>query len=74
MSAHTSERPLRLIRLQELLTLTSLSRSQAYRLLRDDPSFVKAIKLGTRSVAFDARAVEEWIADRIAQSAKARAA
>lgn len=73
--AAETERPLRLIRLPQLLDLTALSRSAVYRLVREDPTFPRPVKLGARSVAWNFHSVQKWIADRIAQrDAKAGAA
>lgn len=56
----------RLIRLPELLELTSLSRASAYRLIANDPEFPKPIKIGFSSarnsaVAFSLTEVQRWI-------------
>lgn len=60
----------RLIRLPELLSLTTLSRSSAHRLMKADPSFPKPVKLsdsGARNapVAFVLSEVQGWIQNRM---------
>ena len=56
----------RLIRLPELLELTSLSRASAYRRIATDSDFPKPIKIGSSSarnsaVGFSFTEVQRWI-------------
>lgn len=58
--------PDRLIRLPELMNLTSLSRASAYRLIASDPDFPKPIKIGFSNarncaVGFALKEVQHWI-------------
>lgn len=64
----------RLIRLPELLAITSLSRATAYRLIANDPEFPKPIKIGlsnarNSAVGFSLTEVQRWITK---QTQKAR--
>lgn len=56
----------RLIRLPELLELTSLSRASAYRRIANDSDFPKPIKIGSgnarnSAVGFSFTEVQRWI-------------
>jgi len=51
---------LRLIRLPEVINRTGLSRSSIYQLMRTG-DFPENIKLSQRSVAWESRAIDEWI-------------
>lgn len=64
MSATTSTRP-RLMRLPEVITLTSLGRSTVWDRARRG-TFPKPVKLGPRTTAWHAAEVELWIADALA--------
>lgn len=55
----------RLIRFDEVLTLTGLSRPRIYQLIRED-RFPRQVRLGVMSVAFVEAEVRAWIDDRIA--------
>ena len=60
----------RLVRIQELLDLTGLSRSSAHRLMKSDASFPKPVKLSDSKarnapVAFVLSEVQAWIQGRI---------
>ena len=55
---------LRLMRAREVMAQTGLSRSALYRGLASG-EFPKPIKISERAIAWDSRAVERWIADRI---------
>ncbi|WP_086982415.1 AlpA family transcriptional regulator [Vibrio aphrogenes] len=54
------------IRLKEVITLTSLSRSSIYKFMNED-QFPKSVSLGDRAVAWIKEEVEEWIEMKIAQ-------
>lgn len=56
----------RIIRLPELMNLTSLSRASAYRLIANDPDFPKPTKIGfsnarNAAVGFSLIEVQRWI-------------
>ncbi|MFC4864024.1 helix-turn-helix transcriptional regulator [Pseudomonas sp. MAHUQ-62] len=60
----------RLVRIQELLDLTGLSRSSAHRLMKSDATFPKPVKLSDSKarnapVAFVLSEVQAWIQGRI---------
>lgn len=55
----------RLLRRPDVERLTGLRRSSVYRLARLG-EFPKPLKIGPRSSAWDAAAVQRWIDDRIA--------
>jgi prophage regulatory protein len=60
-------RPLRVLRLHELLQRTGLSRSSVYlRMRREspyfDPKFPPPIRLGSRAIGFREDMVDSWIA------------
>ena len=57
----------RLIRLKEVITLTGKSRSSIYADI-SALKFPKPISIGSRSVAWQLTAVEQWIQSRIDQS------
>jgi prophage regulatory protein len=65
----------RLIKLPELMLRTTLSRSEVYRRVHNDPTFPKPTTLGSRCVAWVEGEVDAYIHERIAQrDAKAVAA
>lgn len=56
----------RIIRLPELMNLTSLSRASAYRMIANDVDFPKPIKIGSGkarncAVGFSLNEVQHWI-------------
>ena len=55
----------RLERAKQVLERTSLSKSALYRLILEG-KFPKPVQLAGRAVAFDSRAVDAWIAKRLA--------
>ncbi|MFA0088191.1 AlpA family transcriptional regulator [Vibrio sp. 10N.261.51.F12] len=57
---------MRLIKLKEVMTLTSLARSTIYKYMSEG-QFPKAISLGCRSVAWVEEEVTDWILDRIGE-------
>lgn len=65
--------PDRLIQVGEVIQLTSLSRTQIYRLCTDPKyaymGFPKAIPLGLSRRAWSLPAVRRWITERAAQAA-----
>ncbi|MCY3637686.1 MAG: AlpA family transcriptional regulator [Chloroflexi bacterium] len=53
----------RLIRLEEALSYTGLSRSELYRKIRVG-EFPRPVRVGKRAVRWRESEVEEWIAER----------
>ena len=60
----------RFVALKEVLRLTSLSRSQIYRLI-EAKKFPSAVPLGPHRKAFLERELREWMDARIAERAAA---
>ncbi len=56
-----------LIRFSEVQKRTGYSKAWLYRLMSQQ-RFPAAIKIGTRSIAFVESEVDEWIANKIAES------
>lgn len=56
-----------ILKLPEVKSITSLSRSSVYRLITQG-SFPKQIKLSERSSGWARSDVEKWLADRIEMS------
>ena len=59
----------RLLRLEAVMNATGLSRSSIYAYMAAK-TFPAAIKIGERSIAWEERAVREWVAARIAAHRK----
>lgn len=57
---------IKLIRIKDVIDTTGLARSTIYKYV-DKGIFPKAVKLGSRSVAWVESEVQEWILERIAQ-------
>ncbi|GAL11438.1 transcriptional regulator [Vibrio astriarenae] len=57
---------MRLIKLKEVMTLTSLARSTIYKYMSED-QFPKAVSLGCRSVAWVEEEVTDWVLERIGE-------
>ncbi|MEZ8405905.1 AlpA family transcriptional regulator [Vibrio splendidus] len=57
---------MRLIKLKEVMTLTSLARSTIYKYMSEG-QFPKAVPLGCRSVAWVEEEVTDWVLDRIGE-------
>ncbi|CAH6858562.1 AlpA family transcriptional regulator [Vibrio chagasii] len=55
---------MRLIKLKEVMTLTSLARSTIYKYMSEG-QFPKTVPLGDRSVAWVEDEVTDWILERI---------
>ena len=53
----------RLIRLEEVLSCTGLSRSETYRQIQEG-TFPRPVKVGKRAVRWRESEVEEWITER----------
>ncbi len=58
-------KPIRLIRLNEVLAMTGLSRSGVYRSI-EKQQFPKQVSLGDRAVAWVESEVQAWVVDRVA--------
>ncbi|HCG7193013.1 TPA: helix-turn-helix transcriptional regulator [Vibrio parahaemolyticus] len=58
-------KPIRLIRLNEVLAMTGLSRSGMYRSI-EKQQFPKQVSLGDRAVAWVESEVQAWVVDRVA--------
>ncbi|ETT03635.1 helix-turn-helix transcriptional regulator [Providencia alcalifaciens] len=56
-----------LIRLPEVQRRTGYCKAWIYKLM-DAGQFPKSVKIGTRSIAFVESEVDEWIANKIAES------
>ncbi|HCE3035699.1 TPA: AlpA family transcriptional regulator [Vibrio parahaemolyticus] len=57
-------KPIRLIRLNEVLAMTGLSRSGMYRSI-EKQQFPKQVSLGDRAVAWVESEVQAWVVDRV---------
>ena len=55
---------MRLIKIKEVIKMTSLSRATIYKYMADD-SFPKPVSLGTKAVAWVEDVVENWIVEKI---------
>lgn len=58
---------MRIIRLKEVLHLTSLSRSSIYSRM-DAGTFPQAVSLGGRAIGWDEKSVQTWISSKLASS------
>lgn len=56
-----------LIRLPEVMRRTGYGKAWIYRLI-EAGKFPKSVKIGTRSIAFVESEVDEWVANKIAES------
>ena len=57
---------MRLIKLKEVMSLTSLARSTIYKYM-SECQFPKAVSLGCRSVAWVEEEVTDWVLERIGE-------
>ncbi|MCS0370872.1 AlpA family transcriptional regulator [Vibrio diabolicus] len=57
-------RPMRFLKLKEVMKKTTLSRSAIYRKMNED-QFPQSISLGDRSVAWVESEVDEWMEERL---------
>lgn len=55
---------MRLIKIKEVIKITSLSRATIYKYMAED-SFPKPVSLGAKAVAWVEDEVENWIMDKI---------
>ncbi|HHK8567984.1 TPA: AlpA family transcriptional regulator [Vibrio parahaemolyticus] len=61
MGTHSiGERPMRFLKLKEVMEKTALSRSAIYRKMNED-QFPQSISLGDRAVAWVESEVDEWM-------------
>ncbi|QNM97116.1 helix-turn-helix transcriptional regulator [Chitinimonas koreensis] len=59
---------MKVLRISEVCTrLGDISRVTLWRLVRDDPSFPKAIRLGRRIPAWFEHDIDAWLSGRAAQ-------
>lgn len=58
------ERPMRFLKLKEVMEKTALSRSAIYRKMNDG-EFPQSVSLGDRAVAWVESEVDEWMEDRL---------
>ena len=56
--------PWDLLKIKEVIKMTSLSRATIYKYIADD-SFPKPVSLGSKAVAWLADEVESWIMEKI---------
>ena len=62
----TQSTPERLIKLPEVLSRVSLSKSSVYQMIgRNPPEFPRPLKLSRRAVCWPASVIDAWIADRM---------
>ncbi|ENQ8616746.1 AlpA family transcriptional regulator [Vibrio fluvialis] len=58
------ERPMRFLKLKEVMEKTALSRSAIYRKMNDG-EFPQSVSLGDRAVAWVESEVDEWMEERL---------
>ena len=56
----------RLIKLQDVMAITAMSRASVFRRIRD-ASFPKGVQVGPRAVRWRESEVQRWIAERKSQ-------
>lgn len=67
MGTHSiGERPMRFLKLKEVMEKTALSRSAIYRKMNED-QFPQSISLGDRAVAWVESEVDEWMEECLQQ-------
>ncbi len=59
----------RLMRLPEVLDRLGVARSTLYRLVANDPTFPKPVKVGRKVVAWRSDLLDEWIVSQEQQRA-----
>ncbi|ENM3867008.1 AlpA family transcriptional regulator [Vibrio cholerae] len=59
-------RPMRFLKLKEVMEKTALSRSAIYRKMSDG-EFPQSVSLGDRAVAWVESEVQDWVIDRVAE-------
>ena len=60
---------MRLLRLPEVLERIGVGRTMLYRLLAEDPTFPRPVKVGRKIVAWRSDLLEEWIVSQGQQRA-----
>ncbi|MEH0092406.1 AlpA family transcriptional regulator [Vibrio metschnikovii] len=60
------ERPMRFLKLKEVMEKTALSRSAIYRKMNDG-EFPESVSLGDRAVAWVESEVQDWVIDKVAE-------
>jgi predicted DNA-binding transcriptional regulator AlpA len=65
--SQVAQTPIRFLKLPELIARLGISRSEAFRRIRNTPSFPKPIRMGIRSVVYSSVEVDAYIFERIAQ-------
>ncbi|ENI4488451.1 MULTISPECIES: AlpA family transcriptional regulator [Vibrio] len=60
------ERPMRFLKLKEVMEKTALSRSAIYRKMNDG-EFPQSVSLGDRAVAWVESEVQDWVIDKVAE-------
>ncbi|EKF9975152.1 AlpA family transcriptional regulator [Vibrio cholerae] len=60
------ERPMRFLKLKEVMEKTALSRSAIYRKMNDG-EFPESVSLGERAVAWVESEVQDWVIDRVTE-------
>ncbi|EPE3040412.1 AlpA family transcriptional regulator [Vibrio cholerae] len=58
------ERPMRFLKLKEVMEKTALSRSAIYRKMNEG-EFPESVNLGERAIAWVESEVDEWMAERL---------
>jgi prophage regulatory protein len=61
---------IRIVRLPEVSHRTALGRSSIYRRVNEG-SFPRPVKIGPRAIGWSESAIDQWIADRLANATKA---
>ncbi|EKF9565280.1 AlpA family transcriptional regulator [Vibrio cholerae] len=59
-------RPMRFLKLKEVMEKTALSRSAIYRKMNDG-EFPQSVSLGDRAVAWVESEVQDWVIDKVAE-------
>lgn len=60
------ERPMRFLKLKEVMEKSALSRSAIYRKMNDG-EFPQSVSLGDRAVAWVESEVQDWVIDKVAE-------
>lgn len=57
---------IRMLRLDEVIAITGLSRSSLYAMIKRG-EFPRQIQIGPRAVRFDSRAINSWLAEKLGE-------
>ena len=60
----TKELIMKLLKLKDVIAMTSLSKASVYRQMKDG-KFPASVKIGPRSVAWVSSEIESWIEEKI---------